>query len=99
MPWRPANSFWPPGFSAILMCGMYFGESDRGEAKLLESGASEVLTNTNPVALGPADLHTNTSAVFAGSNGNNPQVPVSLRPFQLALPRGHLFGDWFGVRT
>jgi porin len=26
-------------------------------------------------------------------------TPVSLRPFQLILPRDHLFGDWYGLRS
>src|SRR5882724_6534275 len=26
-------------------------------------------------------------------------IPVSLRPFQLILPRDHLFGDWYGLRS
>ena len=29
--------------------------------------------------------------------GDSPQTPVSLRPFQLILPRDHLFGDWYGA--
>ena len=79
------------------MCGVFFGDgSTRGEAKPVESEASEVLTNTNPIAPSAAEPHTNTSSVLAGSSGN---TPVSLRPFQLALPRDHLFRDWFGVRS
>jgi porin len=27
------------------------------------------------------------------------ETPVSLRPFQLILPRDHLFGDWYGLRS
>src|SRR4030095_11066215 len=100
MPWRSANSFWPPGFSALLMCGVFFGgRSTRGEAKPLESETSEVLTTINPDALSGGEQNTNTSKVLAGSNDNNSHASVSLRPFQLALPRDHFFGEWFGVRS
>jgi hypothetical protein len=27
------------------------------------------------------------------------ELPVDVRPFQLTLPNGHLFGDWLGART
>ena len=98
MPCRPVNSFWPPRFSALLICGVFFGDGCiRGQAKTFESGASERLANINPGAA--TDPNTNTSSIFPGSNANNLQAPVSLRPFQLTLPRNHLFGDWFGVRT
>src|SRR5262249_38083131 len=36
--------------------------------------------------------------LFGFSSDDSLQVPASQRPFQLALPRDHLFGDWFGVR-
>lgn len=32
-------------------------------------------------------------------NGDISQTPVNLRPFQLILPRDHLLGDWYGVRS
>jgi porin len=44
------------------------------------------------------DEHTNAPAAPIAGTGNS-EVPVSLRPFQLVLPRGHLFGDWLGLRT
>src|SRR5258705_5116582 len=45
------------------------------------------------------EVHTNSpTALFNGTGGGNgSQVPVSLRPFELTLPREHLFGDWFGL--
>jgi len=45
------------------------------------------------------ETHTNSpTALFNGTGGGNgSQVPVSLRPFELVLPREHLFGDWFGL--
>jgi porin len=38
-------------------------------------------------------------SVCAQESGDSTQTPVNLRPFQLILPRDHLFGDWFGVRS
>jgi porin len=35
----------------------------------------------------------------AQDTGDSSQTPVSLRPFQLTLPRDHLFGDWSGLRS
>lgn len=37
--------------------------------------------------------------VCAQENSDSAQTPVNLRPFQLILPRDHLFGDWYGVRS
>jgi porin len=36
---------------------------------------------------------------FSGTNGSASQLPVSQRPFQLVLPRAHLFDDWLGFRS
>jgi len=35
----------------------------------------------------------------AQENRDDSQTPVNLRPFQLTLPRDHLFGDWYGMRA
>jgi porin len=42
-----------------------------------------------------------TSASVSGDdkNGAGPPTPVDIRPFQLVLPNGHLFDDWWGART
>jgi hypothetical protein len=37
--------------------------------------------------------------VCAQENGDSSETPVNLRPLQLILPRDHLFGDWYGVRS
>jgi porin len=37
--------------------------------------------------------------VCAEESGDSLESPVSLRPFQLILPREHLFGDWDGLRS
>jgi len=35
----------------------------------------------------------------AQENGGSSQTPVNLRLFQLTLPRDHLLGDWYGMRS
>jgi hypothetical protein len=35
----------------------------------------------------------------AQENGDSSQTPVNLRSFQLILPRDHLFGGWYDVRS
>jgi porin len=35
----------------------------------------------------------------ARDTGDSSQTSVNLRPFQLTLPRDHLFGDWSGLRS
>jgi porin len=40
-----------------------------------------------------------TTGLLGGSNSDNSQVPVDVRPFQLTLPRDHLLGDWDGLRS
>jgi porin len=37
--------------------------------------------------------------VWAQETDDTSQTPVNLRPFQLILPRDHLFGDWNGLRS
>jgi hypothetical protein len=37
--------------------------------------------------------------VCAQENGDSSETHVNLRPLQLILPRDHLFGDWYGVRS
>jgi hypothetical protein len=63
--------------------------------------ASVRAQSASPAVLTPATM---PSASGAESNGavNPPlidQTPVDVRPFQIALPKGHLFGDWLGART
>jgi porin len=86
--------------STLLICGLVFGASGaRGEDKPLQQEATTVATNVNSDELSGDNQYTNMPASpFAASIGHILQVPVSLRPFQLVLPRGHLFGDWFGLR-
>jgi porin len=49
--------------------------------------------------MGGSDQNTNTPAGPFGRPAAIPQTPVSLRPFQLQLPQGHLFGEWLGLRS
>src|SRR5215471_20461356 len=71
----------------------------RGEQTLTQQGTSEVATNLNPGAVGANEQKgTPPHGLFGGAGAGLPQVPVSLRPFQLVLPREHLLDDWFGLR-
>jgi porin len=82
--------------SVILICGLSFWDSDAsaqdeplgqkesGPAMNLKTGGNESHTNA------PGSLLTEEVAT---------QLPANLRPFQLVLPRGHLFDDWLGLRT
>jgi porin len=61
--------------------------------------ATETGPNVNSRTLSGVDEQTNSPAGLPGErSGNSTQVPVSQRPFQLILPREHLFGDWLGWR-
>jgi porin len=54
--------------------------------------------NIGTGALAAAVQSTNTTTGLLGdSSSDSSKVPVSLRPFQLTLPRAHLLGDWFGL--
>src|SRR6266446_6111578 len=56
-------------------------------------------TNVNSGGAARDSQDTNApTGLFGRSSSDNSQVSVNLRPFQLALPREHLFGDWFGLR-
>jgi porin len=44
-------------------------------------------------------LFLGVGLVCAEDTGDSLESPVSLRPFQLILPREHLFGDWNGLRA
>ena len=47
---------------------------------------------------GDAETKTNDVRFFGLPNGSSSSIPPNLRPFQLVLPRGHLLGDWDGLR-
>lgn len=79
----------------ILMCCLLWWQSV-GRA---QSEPLEVAANVNASASERENPHTNArSGLFGVTNGAS-QVPVSLRPFQLVLPRQHLFDDWWGYRS
>src|SRR5262245_53613774 len=86
---------------AIQACALLFSENVvRSQEKPSQLGTFEAATNMNSGALSGGEQRTNTpTALFGATGGSGSQVPASLRPFQLVLPREHLFGDWFGLRT
>ena len=67
----------------------------RAQEKSLQPAVSEVSTNLSS----STSMTTNAvSGLFGGSSSDSSQNSANLRPFQLTLPQGHLFGDWYGVR-
>ncbi|HXI71271.1 MAG TPA: carbohydrate porin [Verrucomicrobiae bacterium] len=82
------------GVAMVLLALVLIGPA-RAQEMPLPSASSITVTNMN---LG-AGMNTNTAIGFFGApSSGSPQTPVNLRPFQLALPREHLFGDWYGLR-
>ena len=69
----------------------------QAQEKTLPLPRSEVTTNVNSGA--PlADRPGKPVGLFGSSSSEHADVPVGQRPFQLALPREHLLGDWLGLR-
>jgi porin len=89
-----------PGLRALFLiqvCALTFCESlVHSQEDPQKPVTSDTATNANSAELSSGEQHTNTPTGLAGSAGS--QVPVSLRPFQLVLPREHLFDSWFGLR-
>src|SRR5215467_4361393 len=85
--------------SFVQVCALaVFAGSVRGQEKPPQSETAETATNENSRPPIDSDPPTNApSGLLGGTAGA--QVPASLRPFQLTLPREHLFGDWLGWRT
>jgi polyphosphate glucokinase len=68
----------------------------RAQEKPLQPAVSEVSTNLSS----STSMTTNAvSGLFGGPSNDSSQNSANLRPFQLSLPQGHLFGDWYGLRT
>src|SRR5277367_1286929 len=65
------------------------------QEKSLQPAVSEVSTN---LSSGPSMTTNAVSGLFGGSSSDSSQNSANLRPFQLTLPQGHLFGDWYGLR-
>src|SRR5262245_60252215 len=81
--------------SFIQVCALaVFVSGVRGQEKPLQPE----MANTNSGAPIGADQNTNAPGSLVGGTAAT-QLPASLRPFQLVLPRDHLFGDWFGLRS
>jgi porin len=85
--------------SLVQICALFLFEIGvYGQEKSVLQGTSELATNLNAGAM--SEQHTNApTGPFGGTTGTGQQVPVNLRPFQLVLPREHLLGDWFGLRS
>jgi len=82
--------------AAVLILLLLFAGAACAQEKVI-SPVSDVVTNASSGAEingtnAPADL-------VGGSSGDVSQIPVSLHPFLLTLPRAHLLGDWLGLRT
>src|SRR5262245_44959010 len=91
---------WPRTLSLMQVVVLFgLGNDLRGQEKSSPERNSEAVTNTNLVAVSGSDQHTNAPVDLFGGSPALPQVPVSLRPFQLVLAREHLFGDWLGLRS
>jgi porin len=84
--------------SVVLICGISFWTNGAcGQDKSSRQSVTESPTNLNSSLLSGKENYTNAPIVLFSEKGNGPQPPASLRPFQLVLPREHLFGDWFGL--
>src|SRR5262245_51331866 len=83
----------------VQLCALPFlASSVRGQEEPFE-GETNFATNTKSGPPSSGELNTNTPGLFGGAGRTAPQLPASLRPFQLILPRDHLLGDWFGLRS
>ena len=56
-------------------------------------------TATNSILIAQTGETNSIPDLISGSSSDETHVPVNLHPFQLALPREHLLGDWYGLRT
>jgi porin len=100
----PSSSRGVPGWAGTLRVVMVFmlcilGSELRGQEKPSQEHTFDIGTNANLFAVSGSDQHTNSQAGPFGGIAAIPQVPVSLRQFQLELPRGNLFGEWLGLRS
>ncbi len=83
-------------FLSLTLLFIFSGAIYAQEKPLLPM-ASDVVTNASSIA---GMDETNTAPdLISGSSSDETRVPVNLHPFQLALPREHLLGTWFGLRT
>jgi len=64
-----------------------------------QSKTSEIETAGNDAPEADTQPTNAPSGLFSSTNGYGSQLPVSLRPFQLVLPRAHLLDDWLGFRS
>jgi porin len=80
-------------FSILLAC-LAPAKGDQ-----IATNASFHSAATNSIAKSKTATGSNTVNVAEPPRSHAAEVPANLRPFQLVLPRAHLFGDWDGYRT
>src|SRR5690348_2469635 len=99
MPRKLSSVFCRFEVSRLLMSGVLLFESiAQLQSKPFEYALSQEATNLITGEPNGEEYTNAPSSILGNSNGNNNQAAVSLRPFQLVLPREHLFGHWFGLR-
>src|SRR5262249_8523765 len=82
-------------FSVVLLWTGVASAHGDGSPLATSQGITNLSSGTRGNEIGDAP---DPDGLFGFSSDDSLQVPASQRPFQLALPRDHLFGDWFGVR-
>lgn len=102
MPYDRKSQLESPAIGSVpllLLCGSaLWTTSALCQEKLLPAPKSEVTTNSNPGIPSSSNSTPKTSAGSPGiSTGIDSHIPVSVRPFQLTLPRAHLLEDWLGL--
>ena len=102
MPYDRKSQLESPAIGSVpllLLCGSaLWTTSALCQEKLLPAPISEVTTNSNPGIPSSSNSSPKTSAGSLGiSTGIDSHIPVSVRPFQLTLPRAHLLEDWLGL--
>ena len=81
------------GLALVLLTGAGTGHAQESPAPL---APSEMTAATAKFGIGTGVVMATNSA--ASPFGGGAPVPANLRPFQLSLPRAHLFGDLDGRR-
>ena len=79
---------------------LFLARGADGQDNFSRQKGSDGTTNANSAVLKDTKPATNApDGVFGRTAANDGQTPACLRPFQLELPRAHLFDDWLGVRS
>ena len=81
---------------ALVLALLISAGTAHAQENSLQPAVSEASTNLSSSKI----MTTNAdSGLFGGSSSDGSQNSANLRPFQLSLPQGHLFGDWYGMRS